>query len=122
GLAVLVEGHDDAARAVAANAPRVLEELRLALLERKRVNDAFALDALEARLEHRPARAVDHDRNARDLGLGRDEVEERRHRLLAVEQVGVHVDVEEVRAATNLLDRDVERLLHLPAFDEAPEA
>ena len=122
GLALLVERHDDDAGAVAAHAARLLEELLLALLERDRVDDALALDALEAGLEHRPARAVDHDRDARDLGLGRDEVEERRHRLLAVEQVGVHVHVEEVRAAAHLLERDVERLLHRAALDEAAEA
>ena len=54
-------------------------------------------------------------------GLGRDEVEERRHRLLAVEQVGVHVHVEEVRAAAHLLERDVERLLVVAGLDEAAE-
>ena len=32
-----------------------------------------------------------------------------RHRLLAVEQVGVHVDVEDVRAAAHLLERDLDR-------------
>src|SRR5205807_2512302 len=86
GLALLVERHDDDARAVAADAACLLEELFLALLERERVDDALALDALEPGLEHRPARAVDHDRDPRDLGLGRYEVEERRHRLLTVQQ------------------------------------
>ena len=33
----------------------------------------------------------------------------------AVEQVGVHVHVEEVRAAAHLLERDLERLLPLAA-------
>ncbi len=108
GLALLVEGHDDDARAVAADPARLLEELLLALLERERVDDALALDALEAGLEHRPARAVDHDREPRDLRLGGEEVEEGRHRALAVEQVGVHVHVEEVGAAAHLLERDVE--------------
>ena len=40
----------------------------------------------------------------------------------AVEQVGVHVDVEHVRAAAHLLERDLERLLVLAALDEAAEA
>ena len=115
GLALLVERHDDDAGAVAAHRARLLEERLLPLLERERVDDALALDALEARLEHRPAGAVDHDREPRHLGLGRDEVEERRHRPLAVEQVGVHVHVEEVRAAAHLLERDVERRLEVAA-------
>ena len=59
---------------------------------------------------HRPLRAVDHDRDARDLRLGRDVVEERRHRLLGVEHALVHVDVDDVGAAAHLLERDVDRL------------
>ena len=94
----------------------------LALLEADRVDDALALDALQARLEHRPAGAVDHDRQPRDLGLGREQVEERAHRLLAVEQVGVHVHVEEVRAAAHLLQRDLDGALVVVRLDEPPEA
>ena len=108
-LALLVERHHDDAGAVAAHGAGLLEERLLAFLEADRVDDALALDALQARLDHRPLRAVDHDRQPRDVRLGRDEVQERRHRLLAVEQVGVHVHVEEVRAAAHLLERDVDR-------------
>ena len=121
-LALLVECHHDDARAVAVDGARLLEERLLALLEAERVDDALALHALQAGLEHRPARAVHHDRQPRDLRLGRDEVQERRHRLLAFEQVGVHVHVDEVRAATHLLERDVERLLEVAALDQPPEA
>ena len=46
--------------------------------------------------------------SARDLGLGRDQVEERRHRLLGVEQALVHVHVEDVGAAAHLLERDLD--------------
>jgi hypothetical protein len=61
---------------------------------------------LSPAFERGEARAVDHDREARDLGLGREQVEVRRHRLLGVEKVGVHVHVEQVRAAAHLLERD----------------
>ena len=121
-LPLLVERHHDDAGAVAADAARLLEERLLALLERDRVDDALALEALQARLEHRPARAVDHDRQPRDLRLGRDVVEERRHRLLALEQVGVHVHVEDVRAAAHLLERDVDGAGEVAGLDEPPEA
>src|SRR5882672_8429943 len=97
-LPELVEGHHDDAGAVAAHDPRLLQELFLPLLQRERVDDPLPLEPLEPRLEHGPARAVDHDRQPGDLRFGRDEVEECRHRLRAVEQVGVHVDVEQVRA------------------------
>ncbi len=109
GLALLVEGHDDHAGAVVADAPGLVEERLLALLEADRVDDALALHALEPGLEHAPPRAVDHDRDAGDLGLGGDQVQERGHRLLAVEQVGVHVHVEQVGAAAHLLQGDVDR-------------
>ena len=118
----LVERHHDDAGAVALDPPRLLEELLLALLEADRVDDPLALDALQPGLEHREARAVDHDRDPRDLGLGREQVEERRHRLLPVEQVGVHVDVEDVGAAAHLLERDVDRALVVARLDQAAEA
>ena len=88
---------------------RLVQEVGLAFLEADRVDDALALDALQPGLEHRPLRAVDHHRHARDLGLGRDVVEERGHRLLGVEHALVHVDVDDVGAAADLLDRDLHR-------------
>ena len=71
---------------------------------------------------HAPARAVDHHRQPRHLGLGRDHVQERAHRLLALEQVGVHVHVERVRAAAHLLERDLDRAGEVARLDEAAEA
>ena len=100
GLALLVERHDHDGRAVAPNLPRVFEELTFAFLHRDRVDDGLALHALEAGLDDAPLGAVDHDRHARDVRLGRDHVEERRHRLLAVEQPFVHVDVDDQRAGS----------------------
>ena len=49
GLALLVERHHDDAGAVAADDARLLEERLLAFLERDRVDDALALQALEPR-------------------------------------------------------------------------
>jgi hypothetical protein len=73
----LVEGHHDDGGAVARTIqPRLAQELGLALLQRDRVDDALALHALQAGLDDAPLRAVDHDRHARDVGLGGDEVEE----------------------------------------------
>ncbi len=120
-LAPLVERHDDDCRAERAHRARLREERLLALLQRDRVDDALALEAPEAGLERGEARAVDHDRQARHLGLGREQVEERRHRLLGVEEIGVHVHVEQVRAAAHLLERDVDRALEVVRLDQAPE-
>ena len=109
GLADLVERHHHHGRAVALHGARLGEEVRLALLEADRVGDAAPLHALEAGLDHAPLRAVDHDRDARDLGLGRDQVQEPGHHLLGVEHALVHVDVEDVGAAAHLIERDLDR-------------
>ena len=121
GLAALVERHDDDRRPEAADHARLLEKRLLALLQRDRVDDALALQAAKTGLERREARAVDHDRKPGCLGLRGEEVEEGRHRLLGVEQVGVHVHVEEVRPAAHLLERDVDRTLEVVRLDQAPE-
>ena len=121
GLSPLVEGHHDDPRAVAADRLGVLEERLFSLFQRDRVDDALALEAPEPRLEDPPPGAVDHDRESRCLGLGGEQVEEARHRPLAVEQVGVHVDVERVRAAPDLLDRDFDRCLEIVRLDERAE-
>jgi len=99
----------------------VVQERFLALLEADRVDRALAPQAPQPRREHAPARAVDHDRDPGHLGLGRDEVQECRHRLFPVQQVGVHVHVEQVRAAAYLLQRDAYRRLVAAAFHQAPE-
>ena len=117
----LVERHDDNAGAVAADGAGLGEEVRLPFLEADRVDDALALHALQAGLEDGPPRAVDHHRHARDLRLGRDVVEERRHGLLGVEHAFVHVDVDHVGAATDLLGRDADGFGVVAALDEPRE-
>ena len=122
GLAPFVEGHHDDRRAVAADEPRLAQEVVFALLEADRVGDRLALDALQPGFDHRPLRAVDHDRQPGDFRLGGDDVEERRHRRFRVEHPFVHVDVEDVGAAAHLVERDRCRLGELAAGDQPREA
>ena len=82
GLALLVEGHDDDGGAVAAREASLAQELFLAFLEADRVDDRPALDVLQAFFDHVPLRRIDHHRDLGDVGLGRDQVEEARHRCL----------------------------------------
>jgi hypothetical protein len=107
-LALLVEGHDHDGGAVLLDFPGFREEIRLTLFEADGVDDALALQVLEPRLEHAPLGAVDHDGQARDLGLGREQAEEAPHRRLRVEHALVHVDVEHVGPAAHLIQRDLE--------------
>ena len=121
GLAVLVERHHHHGGAVAAHQPRLAQELGLAFLHRDRVDDALALQALQPGLDHAPLGAVDHHRDAGDVGLGGDQVEVVDHRLLGVEHALVHVDVEDLRAALDLLARDHDRLVEAVFQDQLLE-
>ncbi len=107
GLARFVEGHHDHGGAVAAHRPGLAQEVGFAFLQADRVDDGLALHALEPGLEHRPLRAVDHDRQARDLRLGGDVVQEVGHARFRVEHALVHVDVEDVGPAADLLEGHV---------------
>ena len=79
-LASLVEGHDDDGGAIATRQPGLLKKPGFAFLHRDRIDDALALDALQARLDYLPFGGVDHQRHLGDVRLGGDQVEEARHR------------------------------------------
>ncbi len=51
----------------------------------------------------------DHHRHARDVRLGGDEIEELDHRGFRVDQALVHIDVDDLRAARDLIARNDER-------------
>jgi hypothetical protein len=57
----------------------------------------------------------------RDVGLRGDQVEERGHRLDAVDQAVVHVDVDDLRAVLHLLEGDFERFAVFVVLDQATE-
>ena len=69
GLALLVEGHHHHGRAVLQHGRGVLAELLFAFLQRDRVDDALALQALQPGLDDLPLRGVHHERHLGDLGL-----------------------------------------------------
>ena len=122
GLALFVEGHHHHGSAVAAHFPRVFEKGPLAFLQADRIDHRLALHAFQACLDHRPFRGVDHDRHARDVRLGRDQIEEGDHRCFGVEHALVHVDVEHVGAVLDLLARDFERGGVVVRLDQLAEA
>ena len=107
---VLVEGHDHDGRPVAARQASLPQELGLTFLERDRVDDGPALGGPQPGLDDRPLRGVDHEGHAADVRLGRQEAHEARHGRLRVEQRLVHVDVQDLGAALDLLARHLDGL------------
>ncbi len=118
GLADLVERHDHDRGAIGAALGGELEERPLAFLHADRIDHRLARHAFEAGLDHAPFRAVDHHRDAGDVGLGGDALEEGGHRLLAVEQGLVHVDVDDLRAVLDLVAGDLDRGVIIAGEDQ----
>ncbi len=106
GLAGFVKGHHHHGGAVALAQLGVVNELFDAFLHADGVDDAFTLDALEARFDHLPLGGVDHDRYAGDVRLAGNQVEEGHHGLLRIEHPFIHVDVDHLGAGFHLLQGD----------------
>ena len=108
GLARLVKGHDNHRRAISTAEPRLMQKRLFAFFHADRIDDGFALHALQARLDHLPFGAVDHHRHAGDIGFGRDQVQIVDHRLFAVDQALVHVHVDDLCAVFDLFAGDID--------------
>ena len=100
----------------------VVDERVLALFERDRIHHRFALRAFQAGLDHGEFRGIDHQRDARDVGLRRDQIKERRHRLFGIEQALVHIDVEDLRAVLHLIAGHGERCTVVAGGNELAKA
>mmetsp|Transcript_4876 Transcript_4876/g.16886 ORF Transcript_4876/g.16886 Transcript_4876/m.16886 type:complete len:474 (+) Transcript_4876:1973-3394(+) len=110
-LALLIERHHHNGGAVALDELPVADELVLTTLERDGVDDALALRALEARLDHVELARVDHERHLGRVRLGHKEVHKLGHRRHGVDEPVVHIDVDDVGARLHLLQSDGESLL-----------
>src|SRR5690606_4974371 len=104
-----VEGHDHDRGAVALAQAGVGLELLDTFLHRDGVDDALALDALEAGLDDLPLGGVEHDRHPGDVGLTGDQIEEGHHGLLRIQHALVHVDIDDLSAGLYLLQRHFQR-------------
>ena len=105
GLALLIEGHDDDGRSIALNELGVLDEFLLTNLERDGVDNALALQALEAGNADFELGRVDDDGDLGNLGLSGNEVAELAHAVNTVKHTIVKVDVENLGAVLDLLFR-----------------
>src|SRR6266704_513486 len=79
GLATLVGGHHDDRRAVTADEPGLVQKFLLAFLKADRVDDAFALQAFQARFDDFPFRGIHHHRHPGDVRFGGDKVDKTGH-------------------------------------------
>ncbi len=120
-LTDLIEGHHHHGGTVAAHQLRVMNKWFDTLFHGDGVNDALALNALQAFLDHFPFRGVDHNRHAGNVRLPGDEIKETHHRRFGVEHPLIHVDINNLRAALNLLAGNVQRFAVFLFFDQALE-
>src|SRR5690606_36132468 len=97
-------------------------KLGLAFLEADGVDDALALDALEAGFQNLPFGRVDHDGHATDVRLAGDQPQEARHGRLGVQHALVHVDVDHLGSSLHLLQGHIQRSRVVALSDEAGEA
>ena len=121
GLAVFIEGHHHHRRAVAHDVAGRCLKILLAFLERDRVDDALALQALQAGLEDLPLRGIHHDRHLGDIRLALQQVQEAGHHRLAVDQAVVEADIDDVGAVGDLLAGDLDGGLEIAGADQLGE-
>jgi hypothetical protein len=97
----------------------VLLEFLDAFLHGDGVDDALALQAAQAGLDHLPLGAVHHHRHFGDVGLGGNQVQEAHHGRLAVQHGLVHVHVDHLGAVFHLLARHGQGFFVLLVQDQA---
>ena len=118
-LPVLIECHDDDGGAVGAHELCLLDKCLFAFFEADRINNRLALDALQPGFDDRPFRGIDHEGQARDVGLSRDQVEESHHRLLGVEHPLIHIHIDDLRAVVDLVASNLNCGSVVVCFDQA---
>ena len=117
-MSQFVKGHHHHSRAVTADDLGIGDKLLFALLHGDRVDDGFALHALEASLNDMELGAVHHHGNTGDIWLSSDQIEKGRHGFLGVEQALIHVDVDDLRPVLHLVSRHIERFGILVILDQ----
>ena len=97
----------------------MLFELGDALFHRDRIDNALALNAAQAGLNHIPFRAVHHDGHARNIGFRGNQIQETHHGSLAVQHGLVHVHVNDLCTVFHLLAGHSQSFFVLLVQDQA---
>ena len=121
GLPFLVEAHHHHGSTIALHVAGMTEEHRLALLQRNAVDDALALQALQACHNDIPVARVYHHRHRCYIRLGSYRIEKRHHLAPRIQQPVVHVHIEHQRTVGHLLAGYRNRLVVLMFLDETQE-
>src|SRR5437867_2037742 len=121
GLTLFVKGHHDDRSSVAPDLSGVIFKDVFPFFQADGIDDTFALNTFQSGLDHGPTRAVDHNGNARDVRLDRNQIQESRHCGFRIQKPFIHIDVDDLRAAFHLVARDTERFLILSGENEFRE-
>ena len=116
-LAFFIKRHDDDRGAVAHDFTSLRTEFVFAALKADRVDDTFPLDAFQTCFDHRPFRAVDHDRYFANIRFRRDQVEEAGHAGFAIEHPFVEINIDDLRTLIDLRLHDRQRTGKVVGFN-----
>ena len=119
GLPHFIKRHHHHGRAVPLDQAGLFFEFLLAFLQADGIDHALALNALQAGLDHRPLRTVDHERDAANIGFRGNEVQELHHGVFGIQHGFVHVDVNELRATLHLLPGHRQGFLELTLANQS---
>ena len=120
-LSGFVKGHHHDSSTIATTESGFLQKVCFAFLQADRVDDALALDILQATFKHLPFGRVDHDRDAADVRLRRDQTQKFLHRRQRVQHAFVHIDVDDLRTVFHLLQRNIQCLVVIVLANQARE-
>ena len=79
------------------------------------------MNAFKSFFDNVPFRGVNHQGHAADIRLTRDQIDEVNHRLFGVEHALVHIDIDDLRAALDLVTGNIERFGIGFSFNQAQE-
>ena len=113
-LPCLIKSHDNDRRPIASRFTGLFQKHLLPLFQADRIDDWLSLDTLQTRLQDGPLRAVQDQRDARNLRLATYKIQKVRHAGLPVQKGLVKVDVDHVRAGLHLLPGHRHRLVEFP--------
>ncbi len=108
GLTIFIKRHYDHRCTILATKSGALNELFFAFLQTDGVDDRLALNAFQPGFNHGPLGGVDHHRHPSNIGFAGNQIEKAHHGFLGVQHCLIHIDVDHLGAALDLLQGDFE--------------